>query len=301
MSRYLGDLRPRLEQATGREVRYNWFCRMDPEVAEVYGEAAWAARRYAEDLHDVSRRGDEVGLHTHARRWEGGAWLIDHGSQSWIDDCLTTSFAAFESVFARPCRIFRMGDRFMSQGTMAHLERNGVQFDLTAEPGYPPVPALDLAEPHTGSLPDYRGVPRHPYRPSREDWRQPDPIRQDGIVAIPLSTGLGPEAPAPMSPIKRWKRGVRALVGCPLPTRSVEALNLARPPATFRAILDQLLASAETRHLAVVVRTSTAVVPEKRAAMESTVDSLLAHPRRRDLAFVTPTQGMEEFDICALN
>ncbi len=274
---------------------------MDPQVAEVYGEAAWSVRRYAAELHELARQGDEFGLHTHAYRCEGASWLNDHGNPSWIDHCLTTSFAAFEAVVRRPCRIFRMGDRFMSQATMAYLERSGVQFDLTVEPGMPPVPALDPSEPHTGSLPDYRGVPTRPYRPSRKDWRQPDTARGDGIVEIPLSTGLGPEVCVPMTPIKQLKRGVRALIGRSHPTRSVEALNLARPSSTFRSVLDQLLMSEQTQHLAVVARTNTAIVPESRAAMEATIDYLLAHPMRRFLAFVTPQDALEEFDIRALN
>ena len=70
------EIRPRLEEATGAPARYSWFFRMDPQVKHTYGAAGWVATRYREAIGKLESAGDELGLHTHAWRW-------DEGSRRW--------------------------------------------------------------------------------------------------------------------------------------------------------------------------------------------------------------------------
>ena len=66
-------LRDDLAVATGRPVRFDWFLRMDPQIAEAYGSAAWVVDRFGADLARLRSEGDLVGLHPHALRPSGTA------------------------------------------------------------------------------------------------------------------------------------------------------------------------------------------------------------------------------------
>src|SRR3954469_7755383 len=65
-------LRQRLAALSHAPVSFSWFVRIDPQVAEVWGSAGWAAERYRDELEALRRVGDDVGLHTHVWRWDGG-------------------------------------------------------------------------------------------------------------------------------------------------------------------------------------------------------------------------------------
>src|SRR5215204_4013363 len=72
--RLFDELRPRAEDAVGVPARFNWFLRMDPQVALAYGSAGWAAERYGVRLERLRGAGDEIGLHTHEWRRVSGGW-----------------------------------------------------------------------------------------------------------------------------------------------------------------------------------------------------------------------------------
>src|SRR5262249_54485947 len=62
----LPQLRRRLSAITGSPAAFNWFVRMDLQIAETWGSAAWAADAYAGTLAELAREGDEIGVHVHA-------------------------------------------------------------------------------------------------------------------------------------------------------------------------------------------------------------------------------------------
>src|SRR5262249_40908229 len=157
-------------------------------IERAYGRPLWVADRYGAALEHMERAGDELGLHTHARRWDEalGKWVTDHGNQAWVEHCVDVSFKAYRTAFGRPCRSFRFGDRWMNDPTMGLLESLGAKFDLTLEPGMRAMPTLVPGELATGSLPDCRAVPRRPYRASQHDFVTPDHANGRTVYTIPL-------------------------------------------------------------------------------------------------------------------
>ncbi|HER19653.1 MAG TPA: hypothetical protein ENO14_01250, partial [Chromatiales bacterium] len=127
------------EESTGRTARFSWFVRLDPQIARLYGSAAWPLERYSMYFDEVLDRGDVVGLHTHAFRWLEGErkWVTDHGDQGWIEKCLEISFETYRKHLGSKCETFRFGDRFTNTATINTLERLGVRVDLTPEPLHP--------------------------------------------------------------------------------------------------------------------------------------------------------------------
>ena len=188
---FFNNLRPRLEEATGCSANFNWFLRMDPQVERVYGSASWVVQHYGPIIEQLERAGDEIGLHTHAWRWDDSRcrWIVDHGNQQWVEHCVRTSFRAYKESFGRPCRSFRFGDRWMNNETMHLLESLGVEFDLTAEPGTKDKEPLKPDELVTGKLSNYLGTPNIPFRPSRADFRRNGNGRLLNLWSIPLNTG----------------------------------------------------------------------------------------------------------------
>ena len=218
---------------------------------------------------------------------------MDHGNQKWINHCLKISFEAFQSTLKRPCHTFRFGDRFMNNETMAELERLGVRYEMTAEPYQESVPALDLQEKFTGSIPGC-GVIRHvPYRPSKSDWKKADPTRKDGVIEIPMSSGWGPVQPLSQSLIPKGKRLVKSFLGLPTkPYQPLETLNLGRPVSSTSMIFDHLLETLEKPYIACVIRTTTPIKEEMCAQFGTFIDHLTAHQRVRDFVFVRPEEAL---------
>lgn len=180
-------LRERLADGSGAPAAFNWFLRMDPQVAETWGSPAWVAEAHGDALSELAVYGDELGLHTHTWRWDDGidAWVADYEDEVWAGHCLAMGLHAFESAFGRPCRAHRGGDHFLSGSMLSGLEAAGVKADLTIEPGWPPV-GPPGGEPAAGALPDYRFVPRRPYRSSPARFPAPDPGNRNGPLMIPL-------------------------------------------------------------------------------------------------------------------
>ncbi len=148
--KFFSNLRPHLEEATGAPVRFSWFFRMDPQIEDTYGLSWWVAKRYGEVIEQLELAGDEIGLHTHAWRWDSGLhrWITDNGDQKWVRHCIHTSFEAYRSAFGRPCISFV----------------------------------------YTGSLPNYLTTPSWPYKPSRQDFMKQSHTQERELWVIPIST-----------------------------------------------------------------------------------------------------------------
>jgi hypothetical protein len=286
--RYFNGLRDRLAKTTGSPVHFNWFFRMDPQIDEVYGSPAWAFHHYSAALQSLLGHGDEIGLHTHAYRWEKDKhqWLVDHGNQEWVNHCLDMSFRAYAEELNRPCEAFRFGDRFMNNEVMRRVEGFGARYELTLEPGTPPMPHTVPSEPHTGSLPDFRHVPTQPYRRDDADWTRPATASDSGMTVIPLSSG------PPETWRGRTKRKLLRMLGQSAPPPQSMTLRLARHSPTVCTIMDHLLHEIDQPYLALLVRSDAAMKENERKEMDLTFNHIMNHRYASDFAFSTPREGM---------
>jgi hypothetical protein len=262
----LPPLRERLAELTGAPAAATWFLRMDTQVAETWGSSRWVADAYGDALAGLTAHGDELGLHTHTWRWDSGArhWVADYRDEAWAEHCLATGLEAFASAFGRPCLAHRSGDHFLSPALLAGLEAAGVRVDLTIEPGWPPVSGLHDHELKVGSLPDYRRVPRTPYRSSPDAFPAPVPGKKDGTLLVPL---FSPPA------LRRRHRLPLAPDGRHFASRLAFELLVAPPPV-----------------LAFVVRTDAALDSWDRVARN--LEHLARHQR---VKFVTATAAAARF------
>ena len=284
---FFDGLRNRLAEVTGAPAHFSWFFRMDPQVERAYGSPGWAAERYGETIARLERAGDELGLHTHAWRWDEGSgrWLTDHGSRQWVEHCVRMSFDAFRSAFGRPCVSFRFGDHWMDNETMDLLESLGVRFEMTVEPGRIPRPYPADKSPE-GTLPDYVSVPRRPYKPSRLDFRMDDPDSERDLWAIPVSTG---KEPGRFTGIKR----AAAALGVDLRKRNdTVPLNLELDAPLFRALTQSWLAAAEQKYLVLIVRSDACLPTRARAHVEQNLDFILSHPLAASFRLTTPAEAL---------
>lgn len=287
--RFLSGVRNRLEKSTEAPVSFSWFLRMDPQIERTYGLAWWVAKRYDEAIAQLESAGDELGLHTHAWRWDTDSlrWVIDHADQNWIEHCLRVSFQAFQRAFGRPCLSFRFGDRWMNDATMDLLEAIGLKFDLTIEPGMKAKPAMVLEELHTGFLPDYTDTPRRPYRPSRLDFRKHCDEQGRGLWAIPLSTGRL------MGRLPNVKRvGLRFGIDLRRRHETIQ-LNFGLDGKRFRELMNSLLHDRCEPYLAPVVRTDVGVHSVLRTHMEENLEFMASHPLVNRFRFVRPADAVK--------
>ncbi|MEP7360057.1 MAG: hypothetical protein ABI744_00625 [Chloroflexota bacterium] len=204
-------LRERLERASGAPVRFAWYVRCDPQIADVYGDAAWAADHYAGEFDALRAAGDELAIHPHAWRWDSAAghWLHDNADPAWVEQVLGSGFERFAAGFGQPPRAHRFGSRYMTAAIARWIGAHGVRVDSTLEPGSPALRTLDPSSAFTGTVPEMRQVPRVPFRPDPDDPFQPAtrevlPARE-GMWMLPHSTF------DPQSLIPTWRRAARRI------------------------------------------------------------------------------------------
>lgn len=253
-----------LARATGSPVRFSWFWRADPQIEEVYGSADWGFVRYRAALETAAARGDQHGVHPHPwRRESSGAWISDVRDRRWIERCIRRSLGAFERHVGRPCRLVRLGDRWMDSRTARLLNRLGLDVDLSVEPGLPPE-----QEESNLPTPDYTRARSRPYRPARSNFlRARRGGLRRGLVMLPLTTA----SPAPDG-------GRRVFRPWDEPALTAPAVD---------ALLDQ-----GQRYLAFAIRNSVALSPTACANVEALVTHLAGHRLARRFAFVTPSEAV---------
>lgn len=275
----LADLRRRLRERTARAVHLTWFVRLDPQIEAVYGDPSWPLRHYAGRFDELRKLGDEIGVHTHAWRWHQptGGWISAHGDPDWTAACVRTSITAFAGVFGRPPASFRFGDRWQSNATVALLSKLGVRYDLTLEPGARELPAIKVGELATGSLPDYREVPRYPYRPKPSDYRVAGTRwRRRRITMLPVSTGCVND---------------RALPTTVLPEHDFVHLNLCLHPHWIKHLLDGLLVGQDPVIVS-VMRAGDLAFAVQRDNFLVNVETLANHPELHSVRFATPASAV---------
>ncbi|HYY59265.1 MAG TPA: hypothetical protein VE842_18190, partial [Pyrinomonadaceae bacterium] len=233
---FYSELRPRLERATRSPVHFSWFFRMDSQIQFVYGDPAWGVRRYGRLIEELEKAGDELGLHTHAWRWDEDTarWFADMRDQQWVDHCVRMSFEAFQKCFNRPCLSFRFGDSWINNKTLDLIERLGARFDLTLEPG---LKRLLIPEHFVGSAPDFTRVPQRPYHPSKLDFRKRGTWWKRGLWMIPLSTG---DMDCALTPLNR--NGVKSgsSMKSPGELRARESAGITDQNSAYEGYLDRV-------------------------------------------------------------
>jgi hypothetical protein len=245
-------LRTRLEEASGAPVAFTWFLRMDPQIAETYGAASWAATHYAGTFASLSDAGDEVGSHTHTWRWDDAAanWVVDH-DPDWTRHCVSVTLDAFEAGFGRRCAVHRGGDYYLDQAMLTELADRGVAVDMTVEARGAPRRSGDAGG-RAGPSPDYRKISLRPYRSTPK--RFPDPVA--GSASDPLFVPI-----VGGSVEGRWRR----------------ALLLSEHPSVFAVRLLAELLRAPPPVLAFVLRTD-ALHLNAWEFMASNLEQLARHP-----------------------
>lgn len=279
--------RDELAAATGRPVRFGWYLRMDPQVAETHGSAAWVVDRYGRDLERLGAAGDVIGLHPHAWHWSAtrGRWVADHADAEWVDHCIRVSYEAYETAFGEPCRAQRFGDRLMSARAARLIADLGARYDLTVEPGARALASMHAGAAAAGGTPDMTGAPREPYRP-----RPDDPFRAgDGDPwMIPL-TSMDPD---PMLPA--WRRVARRIRYPGAPRHRPSTLTAAWPAAPFWSLVERELAAMSQPYLAFAIRSDAPLIPHLIDPIEEKLAALLTSPLARRLVFTTPAAVVGE-------
>ena len=294
---YFRDLRQRLEDATKSSVAYLWSFRMDPQIAETYGSADWAIKKYQDIVETCAEQGDDFGLHIHAYRWDEdfGDWIIDHGNQEWIERCVRLGFETYRKEFGRNCEIFRFGDGWINDATLRLIEQLGARFDLTIEPGQSFLPTRHPNHPYTGSIPDLHGIPRQPYRLPQGDFRLPDASPSAGLWLVPMSTCYE-DVNSPS-----WSRILRRSV---LPksrkqSQIFSTLNPAFDSSFFANAVDELLICLENPYLALPLRSDAASILDQKKSLEENISYILNHPLASRFVFCATDDLMKTLGYAA--
>ncbi|MBI4357832.1 MAG: hypothetical protein HY584_00910 [Candidatus Omnitrophica bacterium] len=289
---YFSELRPRLEALTDSPVHFNWFYRLDPQVAETYGSPEWPITNYPKLVEDFLKAGDEISLHSHAYRWEKkiNNWIEDLGNQKWVNYCVEMGFETYKRLFNRICESFRFGAYWISAETINFAEGLGAKFDLTVEPGFRMSKRFFPGELYSAPLPNYDHVPQEPYRPSRTDFSRPDPSRKEGIWIIPMSTGSVVYKFGNLETLYKKLFAPKELGSRPV------TLNLARGINGFRSVMENLLASLNRPYFAMVVRSDVCGEfnsdPTDQENMRKNVEYIMSHPLGKRFIFSTPREAM---------
>ncbi len=265
-------------------VHANWFLRMDAQVAQVYGDAAWVLRRYEREFATLQAHGDELGLHPHPYRWHAGQarWILDYGDQAWLSECIEATADTFATATGCRCRSFRCGDRFMNQETATLVARLGFEYDLTLEPGYREEPLPYPPDQVTGSLPDLRGAPVAPYRARTDDYRRPDAGATRGPWMVPITT-----ASIRPSLLRRAYQALR------YPGRRFDVWTalLSLAPSLFGQVVGAALARGAL-HLALPLRTGAMVDGRSQPRIEANLAWLSRLMATRPCAMATPAEAV---------
>jgi hypothetical protein len=306
-------LRDRLSALTGEPAHLTWSLRLDPQIAEAYGDPAWIIDHHREFFEEARGRGDAVGVHPHAWRWEGKrrVWISDHADAAWVDRCIEMSFETYRSRFGESPSHHRFGGRFVSEGVLAAVDRLGARFDLTLEPGQPGTkPGERDGGVWIGETPDFGKVPRFPYHPDPVDFRRPGRGDVGGLWTIPLSSGrfvpkrkksrqrqmaerLAHPARTARGVARRFDDARRPGGNDRRPPYNPLAMWLDwRSPADFWNSAFASLDEVDYPYLAFAVRSDIGIRSKSRAGFEGIMASLFEHPEARRLVFTTPEDAL---------
>lgn len=252
MAAVVDEVRDRITDRTGRRFDPIWCLRMDRQIERVYGNADHVVRRHS-DLVGRLVDSDSVGVHIHPYRWDDdGTTYSEYADPTWSAECNTDAIGAFVDCFGRLPDLTRQGGYFLPSEALAVVERHGIGFDMTAEPGRPPLRA-DPSFGHHASAPssDWRLTPTRSYRPAREDpTRAAAGHDASDVTIVPLSAARvhPPTRPRLRRVAHRLLRGRPGL----MPLNPWRSWGDAR---AYWDLVDRLLRRGEIDHVALAVRT----------------------------------------------
>lgn len=282
LAEYVRSNRARLEDATGHAARFNWCVRLDPQVAVAFGSADWVLKRHGAVFDQLMSEGDAIGIHVHCwrpvRRWFRRTWLADYADQDWTEHCIRLAHESFVAHFGRGPTIISMGDHYMSHRAMRLVEELGFRADCSMYPGVAPVKRLVKSELTRGALPDYRGAPNRPFKPSIADFTRPGP-QHFRVWEVPVSTGT----------VRHPKRR----------TETRENFLLGAMPERLEEIIAQNLAHPDP-YLHGEARTDVRMNPDNRKRFDWAFDYLEQLGRERGLRFVTLDEFCDRLDQAGL-
>lgn len=174
--------------------RVGWYWRCDPSIEVGFGHAAWALRRWSDQIAGALERGDEVGTHPHYWRWSDalGTFVSDAASASWKTHCIEVSVETMRVETASPARVAMLGDGYVDEVSARAFDVLGVDIDLTLEPGGAAREQMVHTEYTTGTMPDRSRTPHRPFRPSVRNPLRPGRIRRARHWALPLTSTTTP-------------------------------------------------------------------------------------------------------------
>jgi hypothetical protein len=287
------QLRERLERLTGAPVHFSWFIRCDPQIADVYGDAAWAAGHYAAGLERLRAAGDEFAIHPHAWRWDDDArhWVHDNADPAWVEYVLESGFERFAAAFGQPVRAHRFGSRFLTAAIVRWLAAHGVRVDTTVEPGTPALKTLDASAAFTGTIPEQRDVPLVPYRPHPDDPFRPaatDSAAPDqGLWMLPHS------AFDPQSLIPAWRRVARRVRFFGQPRYRPAQMWTPQEATGFWNLAIGAAQELPRPYLLLALRSSALFDAEPARHTMAKLEALQRHPLVPRMRFVTSAEALD--------
>lgn len=275
---WVGPVRDRLSAMTGRQANFGWFLRVDHQIEIAYGSRHWVADAHGGDLDDLTRKGDELGIHPHGWRLENdGSWIVDLGDE-WVAQMVDESVETFTQIFGRGPLAHRFGDGHMSLRLVAQLRELGVRVDVTAEPGMTLTAAGVRAPRFRGKLPYSAGASRL--------GRAADP-EVNALVLLPLAS-VDPDPALPA--LRRVARRLRY----PNQSRHRQmVLGIDMPAKVFWNLLADDLDSGQLNVLAFAVRCSSFTSAVDKRLIEEKLNGLADHPLGPRIDFVTPSAAAE--------
>lgn len=277
----LGEWRREIALRTGHRPRITWSVRMDPQIEEAYGSLTWALETFKSLIGDLLAEDDEFGLHPHPYRWNRAQkiWSQHLEDSRWLNSSLRGWMEAFRKSLGFTPDFFRFGDHWLSEAIVDFLEREGVGFELTVEPGRPLSASV---WPDVGQYVDYTQAPRRPYYPFRNNFLRPGHVHRRKICIVPLTTAC-------IGDPSRWH--INDHEG-----HQIEAVNLSFDPAWMRPLMDEAL--NRTGLVTVVGRTgdlSNAQLPHLRDWFWTNWEYLWSHPSIDRFAVETPRAAIARY------
>ncbi|MFH2033458.1 MAG: hypothetical protein ABIJ26_01960 [Candidatus Margulisiibacteriota bacterium] len=156
-----------------------WLLRADRMITEVYSDPAYCFKRFQKLWEEETKTfKSEIGWHPHLFRFDGtnSKWLPYLGK----GDDLGTLSASLDALRQHADVVsVRTGWEYQSNSLMKLFDQKGILVEASATPGSLQAGAWSH---------DWRGTPRMPYHPSRNDYRRPAASREDALklVEIPM-------------------------------------------------------------------------------------------------------------------
>jgi|GEM_PF-1933583 len=265
------DLREGLQLQTGKEVKFSWFWRLDPQIGVAFQRPEFLLDFFRQELSSLVDAGDEMAVHVHCFRYDRGEknWLLDYADGAWVDECVESAYDAYQRFFEHSPHSHRFGDRWLGCTALETLGRLGVRYDLTLEPGHG---ARETTETILGSFPDMREIQSGSFRWDGKSFHaaSDQKIRPE-FWLIPLTTGR---------------------VGFTAKRPGTFTLNLALEPRLFRKIVNDSLCLQQFPFLAGVLSTKSMIHPYIANVVRRNLLFLGGHFLAKRMHFVPPAEAL---------